>query len=49
MMVTWVLTQEPNDGIARAIEIVEARLGNEDTDEVSWICADVPTIEPIVE
>lgn len=48
-MVTWVLTQEPDERIARAIEIVEARLGNEETDEVSWMCADVPSIEPVIE
>jgi hypothetical protein len=46
-MVTWVLTQEPDDRIARAIEIVEYRLGNEEADDVSWMCADVPSIEPI--
>lgn len=49
MMVTWVLTQEPNDAIARAIEIVETRLGNEEPDDVSWMCADVPSIEPVSE
>jgi len=48
-MVTWVLATEPDDRIARAIEIVETRLGNEDTDDVSWMCADVPSIEPVVE
>lgn len=49
MMVTWVLTDEPTDAIARAIEIVERRVGNDEPDEVSWMCADVPSIEPIAE
>lgn len=44
-MVTWVLTQEPTFEVARAIEIVENRLGC-DPDEVTWICSDVfPALE----
>jgi cation transporter-like permease len=44
-MVTWVLADEPSWEVARAIEIVEQRLGC-DPDDVTWICADVPVIEP---
>jgi hypothetical protein len=47
-LVTWVLSQEPDELIARVIEIVERRLEN-DPDEVSWMCADVPAIETIGE
>lgn len=47
-LVTWVLAQEPDELIARVIEIVERRLEN-DPDEVSWMCADVPAIESIGE
>ena len=36
-MITWVLTEEPTEEIARAIEIVEARLGS-DADDVVWMC-----------
>lgn len=44
-MVTWVLVEEPTLQIAKAIEIVENRLGC-DPDEVTWICSDVfPAIE----
>lgn len=35
-MVTWILADEPNETVARAIEIVEARLGS--TEEVMWMC-----------
>jgi len=37
-MVTWVLTEEPTFDVAKAIEIVEARLGS--TEEVMWLCPD---------
>ena len=40
-MVTWVLATEPDVRVAKAIEIVEARLGSEQ--EVLWVC---PTTEP---
>lgn len=43
-MVTWVLAEEPGWEIARAIEIVEHRLGC-DPEEVTWLCADVPVID----
>jgi hypothetical protein len=42
-MVTWVLTEEPDEAIARAIEIVEARLGSDE--EVMWL-APGPLAEP---
>lgn len=34
-MVTWVLVDEPDDAVARAIEIVETRLGSDE--EVMWL------------
>jgi hypothetical protein len=40
-MITWVLTTEPDSFVAKAIEIVEARLGS--TEEVLWLC---PAAEP---
>ena len=40
-MVTWVLATEPDGLVAKAIEIVEARLGSEQ--EVLWLC---PTAQP---
>lgn len=43
-MVTWVLTEEPTWEIARAIEIVEARMGSDD--EVTWLSPG-PAIEPV--
>jgi hypothetical protein len=43
-MVTWVLTEEPDELIAKAITIVEARLGSED--EVTWLSPG-PLAEPI--
>jgi hypothetical protein len=43
-MVTWVLTEEPTFEVARAIEIVEARLGS--TEEVMWLCPDAVATEP---
>jgi len=43
-MVTWVLTEEPTEEVARAIEIVEARLGSDQ--EVMWLCPG-PIAEPI--
>lgn len=44
-MITWVLTEEPTEQIARAIEIVEARLGS--TEEVNWMAPIMP--EPATE
>jgi|GEM_PF-2799835 len=44
-MVTWVLVEEPTPVVALAIEIVETRLGC-DPDDVTWLCADAPTVEP---
>ena len=35
-MITWVLAEEPTEDVARAIEIVETRLGS--TEEVMWLC-----------
>ncbi|HVL31987.1 MAG TPA: hypothetical protein VM600_00215 [Actinomycetota bacterium] len=43
-MVTWVLTEEPTYDVARAIEIVEARLGSDE--EVMWLCPDAE-VEPV--
>ena len=43
-MVTWVLMEEPTEEIAKAIEIVEARLGSDD--EVMWLCPG-PVAEPV--
>jgi hypothetical protein len=43
-MVTWVLTEEPTIEVARAIEVIEHRLG-EDPDQVQWICAHLPASE----
>jgi len=40
-MVTWVLIAEPDPLVAKAIEIVETRLGSDQ--EVLWLC---PTAEP---
>ena len=40
-MVTWVLVSEPDPSVAKAIEIVEARLGS--NEEVLWLC---PASEP---
>lgn len=40
-MVTWVLADEPDAFVAKAIEIVESRLGSDQ--EVLWVC---PTGEP---
>jgi hypothetical protein len=42
-MVTWVLTDEPDELVAKAIEIVEARLGSDQ--EVMWLSPG-PVIEP---
>jgi hypothetical protein len=44
VMVTWVLTEEPDELVARAIEIVEARLGSDE--EVMWL-APGPVAEPV--
>ncbi len=45
-MITWVLTEEPDPLVAKAIEIVEARLGSEQ--EVLWLCpaAQPEAVEP---
>ena len=43
-MITWVLVDRPTVEVARAIEIVENRLGC-DPDDVVWICADAPVAE----
>jgi len=43
-MVTWVLTEEPDERIAAAIEIVESRLGSDE--EVMWLCPG-PIVEQI--
>ncbi len=43
-MVTWVLMEEPTEEIAKAIEIIEARLGS--NDEVMWLCPG-PVAEPV--
>ncbi len=44
-MVTWVLVEEPDPFVAKAIEIVEARLGSEQ--EVLWLCPAQPEqVEP---
>jgi hypothetical protein len=43
-MVTWVLSEEPDERIAAAIEIVEARLGSQE--EVMWLCPG-PLVEPV--
>ncbi|MFA5890988.1 MAG: hypothetical protein WDA27_08575 [Actinomycetota bacterium] len=43
-MVTWVLVEEPTPEVARAIEVVEARLGS--TEEVMWVCPG-PVVEPV--
>ena len=45
-MITWVLTEEPTEAVAIAIEIVESRLGSEA--EVQWMCPG-PVVEPIPE
>ena len=47
-MITWVLADRPTAEVARAIEIVEYRLGC-DPDDVTWICADAPVAEPASE
>lgn len=44
MVVTWVLAEEPTWDVARAIEIVEHRLGC-DPDDVTWLAPDVPAID----
>ncbi|HEX9776253.1 MAG TPA: hypothetical protein VGB83_11845 [Actinomycetota bacterium] len=43
-MVTWILADEPSWEVARAIEIVEARLGNDD--DVNWL-APGPVVETV--
>jgi hypothetical protein len=43
-MITWVLAEEPTEDVARAIEIVEARLGS-NADDVIWVCpAELPEL-----
>ena len=44
-MVTWVLTDEPDEAVARAIEIVEARLGSDE--EVMWLAPGPMAVEEI--
>ena len=43
-MITWVLVEEPTEEVARAIEIIEARLGS--TEEISWLA---PIADPTSE
>lgn len=43
-MITWVLAEEPTWDVARAIEIVEARIGSDG--DVDWL-APGPVIEHI--
>lgn len=43
-MVTWVLTDEPTWDVARAIEVLEARMGSDA--EVMWL-APGPVQEPV--
>lgn len=43
-MITWVLTEEPSDAVAMAIEVIEMRIGSEE--EVQWVC---PAAEPVQE
>jgi hypothetical protein len=45
-MVTWVLTEEPNAAVRRAIEIIEERV--ESDSEVMWLCP-ADTVEPVQE
>ena len=45
-MVTWVLMEEPNAAVRRAIEIIEERV-NSDSD-VMWLCPS-EAAEPIQE
>ena len=40
-MITWLLVEEPTDAVARAIDVVEARLGSEG--EIAWVS---PVIDP---
>jgi len=46
-MVTWVLTDEPDALVAKAIEIVEARLGSE-AEDIMWLSPG-PLAEPVQE
>jgi hypothetical protein len=46
-MVTWVLTDEPDEMVAKAIEIVEARLGST-AEDVMWLSPG-PLAEPVQE
>ena len=42
-MITWVLAEEPTEEVAKAIEIVEARLGSDQ--DVLWVSPG-PVSEP---
>jgi hypothetical protein len=44
-MVTWVLTEEPNAAVRRALELIEERV-NSDSD-VMWLCPS--EVEPVQE
>jgi len=41
-MITWVLTEEPTEQVARIIEILEARLDS--SEEVNWLA---PIADPV--
>lgn len=43
-MITWVLTEEPDEMVQCALETLEARLGS--TEECMWLCPG-PVVEPI--
>ncbi len=44
-MITWVLAEEPTLDVARAIEVVEARLGS--TEDVMWLSPADQVVEPV--
>jgi len=45
-MVTWVLTEEPNSAVRRAIELIEERVASDA--DVMWLCP-AEAAEPIQE
>jgi len=45
-MVTWVLMEEPNAAVRRAIELIEERVGADA--DVMWLCPS-EAVEPIQE
>jgi hypothetical protein len=45
-MVTWVLTEEPNAAVRRAIELIEDRVASDS--DVMWLCP-TEAAEPIQE